>query len=56
MSRKEENLNATLTEKKAEIADFDEQIAAAAEAAAQEAAQREARGSSGSRTGGIRRK
>ena len=40
--QEEENLNATLTEKKAEIADFDEQIAAAAEAAAQEAAQREA--------------
>lgn len=39
--QEEENLNATLTEKKAEIADFDEQIAAAAEAAAQEAAQRE---------------
>lgn len=40
--KEEEVLNTTLTEKRAEIADFDEQIAAAAEAAAAEAAQRAA--------------
>lgn len=38
----EAQLNATLEEKKAEVADFDQQIQAAAEAAAQEAEQREA--------------
>lgn len=37
----EQQLNQTLEEKKSEVANFDEQIQAAAEAAAQEAAQRE---------------
>lgn len=48
----EQQLNQTLEEKKAEVADFDEQIQAAAEAAAQEAARREAAQSSSQQSSG----
>lgn len=48
----EAELNATLEEKKAEIADYDQQIQAAAEAAAAEAAQREAESQSAESSGG----
>ena len=48
----EQQLNQTLEEKKAEVADFDEQIQAAAEAAAQEAARREEAQSSSQQSSG----
>lgn len=47
----EEELSATLEQKKAEVADYDQQIQAAAEAAAAEAAQREAESQNTGTTG-----
>ena len=52
----EESVNAELTAKKAEVADFDEQIQAAAEAAAAEAAAREAAEAAGGVRQQFRRK
>lgn len=50
-TEKEESLNTTLSEKQAEIADFDEQIQAAAEEAARLAAERENQQSGGTDSG-----